>query len=194
MSNFIQLFKTLFSKPPTLWQILFMIGFGFWTIAALMPIFKLEKLQEPIAFFGFLTVLYALWIFLSQYTLDCWGIDFKPIIIWLIFSLIMSRTLDRVSQKVLWVSYPESIALTQLFPDAIRLRSLDLGSAEGKKRLQRNIIILLSSLLISCWIYFYFMIDEWAIANPHLVNQNMDNSLFVIKLDLGKLRSPFSSD
>ena len=186
MKLLIQLCKTLFSRPPTLWQILLIISFVFWTIATLRPD---SPLQELMALLGLITLLYAVWIGLSKWNLRYLGIDLKPVIIWFLFCLIISRTIDRFPQKVLWVTYPEVIALTQILPDVMKMRSLDLSLREGRQLLQRNFLLLLSSLLISCWIYWYFVIDEWIIANPELLNEDMEKSLFVIKLDLEILRS-----
>lgn len=184
-----QLFNTLFYRPPTLWQILFMISFGFWAMAALMPIFQQKELQELVALLGFISLLCTLWFFLSQWTLCYLGIDLKLVIVWLFFCVAIGKKIDELPAKVLWLTYPQVIALTQILPDFIKLYSIDLQSREGKQRLQRNIIILLSSLLVSCWIYFYFMINAWAQEYSELMDtEKMKNSLFVIPLNLEKIR------
>ncbi|MDJ1172680.1 DUF5357 family protein [Roseofilum capinflatum] len=180
MKGLIQLFTTLFSRPPTLWQILFMTSFGFWAIAAINPN---DQQQELLALCGFLCLIYALWTILNQYSLRYFWIDLKPIIVWFVFCVIVSIKLNRFSQKVLWVSYPEVVAITQIVPDL-----LSNPLQKNRLQLQKNIIILLCGLLISCWIYSYFMIDEWVIENSELVDQNMEESLFVIKFSLDNLR------
>lgn len=191
MKNLIQLFNALFSRPPTLWQILFMIGFGFWAMAALMPIFQKKELQELVALLGFISLLCSLWFFLSQWTLRYLGIDLKPIIVWLFFCVVISKKPNKLPDEFLWLTYPQVIALTQILPDLIKISSIDLQSREGKQRLQRNIIIFLSSLLVSCWIYLYFMINAWGQEHSELMDvEKMKNSLFVIPLNLEKIR-PF---
>lgn len=184
MKSLIQLFKTLFSRPPTLWQILFITSFFFWAIAAVNPN---SQQQELLALCGFLCLIYALWVILSQYSLRYFWIDLKPIIVWFVFCAIVSLKLNQFAQKVLWVSYPEVVAITQILPDLLR-NPLE----KDRLQLQKNIIILLSGLLISCWIYSYFMIDEWVSNYPKLVDQDMEESLFVIKSSLDNLR--FRSD
>jgi len=190
MKFLIQLFNILFSRPPTLWQILLMIGFAFWAIGALMPILGLLELQEVMALLGFISLLGSLWFLLRPYPLSYLGIDLKSILVWLCFCLIISRNLDGLAKKVLWIASPEAIALTQVLPDALRLRSLELKSREARQLLQRNTLILLSSLLISCWIYFYYMINRWVTDYSWLTDldeEQMKNSLFVIPLNLDKI-------
>ncbi|MDJ1171864.1 DUF5357 family protein [Roseofilum sp. BLCC_M154] len=192
MKHLIQLFNVLFSRPPTLWQILFTISFGFWAMAALMLIFQKEELQELMALLGFISLLSTLWVFLNQWNLRYLGIDLKSIIVWLLFCIAISKKInvdDRWAEKILWITYPQAIALTEILPDVIKIYSVDIQSRESKQRLQRNIIILLSSLLVTCWIYLYFMINEWGQCHSELMDvEKMKNSLFVIPLNLENIR------
>jgi hypothetical protein len=169
-----------------------MISFGFWAMAALMLIFQKEGLQELMALLGFISLLSTLWVFLNQWNLRYLGIDLKSIIVWLLFCIAISKKInvdDRWLEKILWITYPQAIALTEILPDVIKIYSVDIQSRERKQRLQRNIIILLSGLLVTCWIYLYFMINEWGQDHSELIDvEKMKNSLFVIPLNLEKIR------
>lgn len=46
---------------------------------------------------------------------------------------------------------------------------------------QRLMIILLLHGLVSCWVQFYFIINNWVITNPNLNQQDFTQSHFVIK-------------
>lgn len=82
---------------------------------------------------------------------------------------------------VLW---PTIAAIITAIPEFFSGTGTATKTAIPKIEVRQKIIILLGwSMLISCWIQFYFVIDKWLKEYPSLSTENFQRSAFVIKLE-----------
>ncbi len=184
MSSLINWLKILFSKAKKPWNLLFFVSFSFWSIGAFLK----QQWQEPLAILGFGTLILALWIILSTYPVQFWGIDFKIVIIWLIICILSTVKIQESIKdihptpwqiKAIWITYPYVISLSSILPDFVtpQLRI----TIPPRLQVQKDLIVIFSSLLVSCWINFYFVIDQWILNDSKLAQKDMSKSLFVLK-------------
>lgn len=47
---------------------------------------------------------------------------------------------------------------------------------------QQTLVIVLTSILLSCWLQFYFLLQNWLTLYPSLLSDNFSNSGFVVRL------------
>ncbi|MDJ1182598.1 DUF5357 family protein [Roseofilum casamattae] len=176
MPDFFKSIGNLFANPPELWQILFLLIFLLWIVASQVG----EKLQETIAIAACLILLVALWIALGRLPNNPFVLYFRVIFTSFLVYLVLSTRLNDISKQILWISYPEIVGVSIIFPEwmnqKFKIKQLK------RSHLERHGILLLSCLLMSCWIYFSFAINAWVAENPELAQKSMQKSLFVIKL------------
>ncbi|MBD2295497.1 DUF5357 domain-containing protein [Anabaena sphaerica FACHB-251] len=82
---------------------------------------------------------------------------------------------------VLW---PTIAAIITAIPEFFAGTGTSTKATIPKLEARQKIIILLAwSMLISCWIQFYFVIDKWLKEYPSLSADNFQRSTFVIRLE-----------
>jgi Family of unknown function (DUF5357) len=82
---------------------------------------------------------------------------------------------------VLW---PTIAAIITGIPEFFAGTGTSTKATIPKLEARQKIVILLAwSMLISCWIQFYFVIDKWLKEYPSLSADNFQRSTFVIKLE-----------
>ncbi|MGB3692350.1 MAG: DUF5357 family protein [Spirulinaceae cyanobacterium] len=80
------------------------------------------------------------------------------------------------------VCWPLISALVIIFGKSI---NTDLRPKTPSKAERQNLIILVGTqLLLSCWLQFYFLTQEWVNEYPSLIADDFTNSDFVVKLDV----------
>ena len=178
MQDFLKSIGNLFANPPELWQILFFAIFVLWIIASQMG--EDQDLQEAIAIAACLMLLVALWIGLGRLPNNHFVLYFRVIFTSFLVCLVLSTRLNGISEQILWISYPEIVGASIIFPEWMS-QKFKIKQVQ-RSQLERHSILLLSCLLISCWIYFSFAINGWIAKNPELTQKSMQKSLFVIKL------------
>lgn len=82
---------------------------------------------------------------------------------------------------VLWPTLAAIITgIPEFFTGAGALAKTTIPKLEVR---QKIIILLAWSMLISCWIQFYFVIDKWFKEYPSLSADNFQNSSFVVRIE-----------
>ncbi len=79
---------------------------------------------------------------------------------------------------ILW---PTLSALITAVPEFIDAGKSQIPRPEVRQRL---IVLIGGSLVISCWLQFFFVVQGWTRDYPSLLTDNFDNSAFVRKIDL----------
>ncbi|QLE57050.1 septal junction protein FraD [Nostoc sp. TCL26-01] len=83
---------------------------------------------------------------------------------------------------VLW---PTISALITALPEFIEGTDTDSTAKIPKPEARQKIIILVaSSMMLSCWLQFYFVMDKWLQEYPSLLADNFSRSTFVINRDI----------
>jgi Family of unknown function (DUF5357) len=84
---------------------------------------------------------------------------------------------------VLW---PTISAIITAIPEFIVGDDTDAKPQIPKPEARQKIIILVaSSMLLSCWIQFYFVMDKWLQEYPSLLADNFKRSTFVVRIEEG---------
>ncbi len=81
---------------------------------------------------------------------------------------------------ILW---PTISAIITALPDFIEGTDTKTTAKLPKPEVREKIIILVAScMLISCWIQFYFLMDNWLTQYPSLLTDNFARSTFVLRI------------
>ncbi|HYW20910.1 MAG TPA: septal junction protein FraD [Nodularia sp. (in: cyanobacteria)] len=81
---------------------------------------------------------------------------------------------------VLW---PTISAIITAIPDFIEGTDTKTTAKLPQPEIRaRNIVLVASCMLISCWIQFYFVMDNWLTQYPSLLTDNFERSTFVVRL------------
>ncbi|WP_414529458.1 septal junction protein FraD [Nodularia chucula] len=89
-------------------------------------------------------------------------------------NMITSRTI------VLW---PTFSAIITAVPEFVEGTDTSTKAKLPKPEVRKKVIVLLgTSMLISCWLQFYFVIDNWLVQYPSLLTDNFERSNFVVRI------------
>ncbi|MEA5517156.1 septal junction protein FraD [Nodularia sp. UHCC 0506] len=81
---------------------------------------------------------------------------------------------------ILW---PTISAIITAIPDFIEGTDTKTTAKLPKPEVREKIIVLVAScMLISCWIQFYFLMDNWLTQYPSLLTDNFERSTFVVRI------------
>ncbi|WP_414549308.1 septal junction protein FraD [Anabaena sp. CCY 0017] len=81
---------------------------------------------------------------------------------------------------ILW---PTISAIITAIPDFIEGTDIKTTAKLPKPEVRERIIVLVAScMLISCWIQFYFLMDNWLTQYPSLLTDNFNRSTFVVRI------------
>lgn len=80
------------------------------------------------------------------------------------------------------VIWPTIAALITAIPEFIEGTDTDSKARIPKPEARQKIIILVGScMIISCWLQFYFVMENWLKEYPSLLSERFDNSTFVFR-------------
>ncbi len=81
---------------------------------------------------------------------------------------------------VLW---PTISAIITALPDFIEGTDTKTTAKLPKPEVREKVIVLVAScMVISCWIQFYFVMDNWLTQYPSLLTDNFERSTFVVRM------------
>jgi hypothetical protein len=121
------------------------------------------------------------WLTTQENPIVIWGLSLGPWITGLLVCLFFFSTNDqRVLPREAALSWPLIAAAIALLPDVF---SLEAGRwmTPPKRVRQRLMILVLSNLLLVCWILFYYRIQDWLLVYPGLQGERFDSSTFVLQ-------------
>ncbi|MDJ0618385.1 MAG: septal junction protein FraD [Calothrix sp. MO_192.B10] len=86
---------------------------------------------------------------------------------------------------VSFVLWPTMSALITAIPEFFQGTGTTVNPQIPKPEARQKIIVLiLSSMLVSCWLQVYFVVDNWAKQYPSILTDNLNNSVLVKKIAL----------
>jgi hypothetical protein len=82
------------------------------------------------------------------------------------------------------VFWPSLAAIITAIPEFFQGTGTEAKAQLPKLQVRQRLIILVAwSLLISCWLQFYFVVDNWLREYPSLLAGNFQKSAFVVRLE-----------
>ncbi|WP_016953374.1 septal junction protein FraD [Anabaena sp. PCC 7108] len=179
---FLGIQKLLMPPKAFSWQTLIYLS----VFSLVMSYFSLGYVKDVIAFSG--------WVFLIAGT--AWYTTDDPLRVpgtfmpvgalvtaFLVSVFAFSRDVNLVTPKTI-VFWPTIAAIITAIPEFFVGTGTNTKATLPKQQDRQKIIILIAwSMLISCWIQFYFVIDKWLKEYPSLLVDDFQRSTFVIKLE-----------
>jgi Family of unknown function (DUF5357) len=164
------------------WQTLLYLSIFSWAISY----FATGPIRDTIAFFG--------WLFLIAGT--AWYTTDDPARIpgtympvgsvitgFLVSVFAFGQNQDVLTSNTI-VLWPTISALITAIPEFFEGSGTDAKAQIPKPEDRQKIVVLVAScMLLSCWIQFYFVVNNWVDQYPSLLSDNFKRSTFVIRTD-----------
>ncbi len=97
-------------------------------------------------------------------------------------SLFAFRHGENLLNPVSFVLWPTISALITAIPEFFQGTGTKVNPQIPKPEARQKIIVLIaSSMLVSCWLQVYFVVDNWVKQYPSLLTDNLNNSALVMK-------------
>ncbi|MEH2055873.1 MAG: septal junction protein FraD [Nostoc sp.] len=143
-------------------------------------------IKDIIAFFGWLFLIAGTAWYTTEDPLRVPG-TFMPVgaVItgFLVSVFAFGNQQDVITPRII-VFWPTISALITAIPEFIEGNDTDAKARIPKPQDRQRIIILVaSSMLLSCWIQFYFVMDNWLRQYPSLQADTFKNSTFVVRTE-----------
>jgi hypothetical protein len=174
--------KKLFVPPKAYsWQtFIYLSGFSW-----LLSFFAVGYVQNLIAFLGWIFLIAGTTWYTTEDPLRVPG-TFMPvgalITGFLVSVFAFGHPEDGITPRTI-VLWPTIAAIITAIPDFIEGTDTSTKAKLPKPEVREKIIVLLAScMLVSCWIQFYFVMDNWLKEYPSILIDNFERSTFVIKL------------
>jgi len=174
--------KLLLPTKAYSWQTLIYLSVFSWIMSSWAGSFFI---QNMIAFCG--------WVFLILGT--AWYTTDNPVVVpgtsmpvgalitGGLVSLFAFGNEQNVLNPVSFVLWPTMSALITAIPEFFQGTGTNVNTQIPKPEARQKIIVLIaSSMLVSCWLQEYFVIDNWVKQYPSLLTDNLNNSALVFKL------------
>jgi hypothetical protein len=164
------------------WQVLIYLSVFSWVTSYL----AIGFIKDIIAFSGWLFLITGTAWYTTDDPLRVPG-TFMPvgalITGFLVSVFAFGHEVNVVTSKTI-VFWPTIAAIITAIPEFFAGTGTTSKAAIPKLEVRQKIIILLAwSMLISCWLQFYFVLDQWLKEYPSLSAQNFQRSTFVIRLE-----------
>ncbi|MDZ7957728.1 MAG: septal junction protein FraD [Aulosira sp. DedQUE10] len=182
--------KLFIPKRAYAWQTLIYLSVFSWAIS----FFATPPIKDTIAFFGWLFLIAGTAWYTTDDPLRVPG-TFMPVgavITGFLVSVFAFGQQDNngitPNTIVLW---PTISALITAVPEFFEGTGTDSKAQIPKPEDRQNIIVLLAScMVLSCWLQFYFVVNNWVDKYPSLLSDNFKNSAFVIRTEIPTRISP----
>ncbi|MFN6461700.1 MAG: septal junction protein FraD [Nostoc sp. DedVER02] len=174
--------KVLVPPKAYSWQTFIYLSVFSW----LLSYFATGYIKDVIAFFGWLFLITGTAWYTTQDPLRVPG-TFMPVgaVItgFLVSVFAFGNQQDVITPRTI-VFWPTISALITAIPEFIEGTDTDAKARIPKPQDRQRIIILVaSSMLLSCWIQFYFVMDHWFQQYPSLQADTFKRSTFVVRTE-----------
>ncbi|MEA5580311.1 septal junction protein FraD [Nodularia harveyana UHCC-0300] len=180
--------KKLFIPPKAYsWQTFIYLSAFSWFLS----FFSVGYVKTIIAFLGWLFLIAGTAWYTTEDPLRVPG-TFMPVgalitgFLISVFAFSNSENMLTPRTIILW---PTISAIITAIPDFVEGTDTSTTAKIPKPEVREKIIILVGScMLISCWIQFYFVMDNWLTQYPTLLTDNFERSTFVVRIAAPELR------
>lgn len=130
---------------------------------------------------AFLFFIIGFFWFQNEKRWHIFGIKLKPILVGLLISIFLFKNFQNNSFALTIRHWPIISGIIAIVPDFFKQFKFIIPLPEKRKNL---VTILLFYLLISCWVNFYFFLQNWLMNDTqnNYFNKNVDESMFVVRL------------
>ncbi|MEH2096131.1 septal junction protein FraD [Nostoc sp.] len=174
--------KLLVPPKAYSWQTFIYMSVFSWVLSSLAT----GYVKDIIAFFGWLFLISGTAWYTTQDPLRVPG-TFMPVgavITGFLVSVFAFGNQQEVITPRIIVFWPTISALITAIPEFIEGSDTDAKARIPKPQDRQRIIILVaSSMLLSCWIQFYFVMDHWFQQYPSLQADTFKRSTFVVRTE-----------
>ncbi|MEH1927538.1 MAG: septal junction protein FraD [Nostoc sp.] len=172
--------KVLVPPKAYSWQTFIYLSVFSWVLSY----FATSYIKDVIAFFGWLFLIAGTAWYTTEDPLRVPG-TFMPVgavITGFLVSVFAFGNQEDVITPRTIVFWPTISALITAIPEFIEGNDTDAKARIPKPQDRQRIIILVaSSMLLSCWIQFYFVMDNWLEQYPSLQADTFKRSTFVVR-------------
>ncbi|QSJ16500.1 DUF5357 domain-containing protein [Nostoc sp. UHCC 0702] len=174
--------EILIPKQIYSWQTFIYLSVYSWVLSY----FAIGYIQDIIAFFGWLFLITGTAWYTTEDPLKVPG-TFMPVgaVItgFLISVFAFGNQQDGITSRTI-VLWPTISALITIIPDFFEGTGTDSKAQIPKPEVrQRHIILVSSCMVLSCWLQFYFVMDNWLQEYPSLLADNFKRSTFVYRIE-----------
>ncbi len=164
------------------WQTFIYLSLFSWVVSY----FAIGYIKDIIAFFGWLFLIAGTAWYTTEDPLRVPG-TFMPVgaVItgFLVSVFAFGNQNDMITPRTI-IFWPTMSALITAIPEFIEGNDTDAKARIPKPEDRQRIIILVaSSMLLSCWIQFYFVVDNWFQQYPSLQADTFKNSTIVVRTE-----------
>lgn len=182
MNNFIKGFPqtiNLIKQYRFSWQTVILISIVIWIIAGFFWLNGNLILQNRFSILGSVIVIIGFGWFTWENPLIIHGYSLSTWILVELICLFAASLLPEIAPFILMI-WPVLSAMSAAWPE-FKPANKKLINLATEKRL-KLLIWLLFHLIVSCWINFSFIIQDWISQYPSLLADNLSKSDFVIKI------------
>lgn len=174
--------KILVPPKAYSWQTLIYLSVYSW----ILSFFAIGYIQNIIAFFGWLFLIAGTAWYTTDDPLRVPG-TFMPVgavITGFLVSVFAFGNQDNGITSRTIVLWPTISALITAIPEFFEGSGTDSKAQIPKPEVRQKITVLVaSSMVLSCWIQFYFVMDNWLKQYPSLLADDFQRSTFVVRMD-----------
>ncbi|MEH2408112.1 septal junction protein FraD [Nostoc sp.] len=174
--------KVLVPPKAYSWQTFIYLSVFSWVLSY----FAIGYIKDIIAFFGWLFLIAGTSWYTTEDPLRVPG-TFMPVgavITGFLVSVFAFGNQEDVITPRTIVFWPTISAIITAIPEFIEGNDTDAKARIPKPEDRQRIIILVaSSMLLSCWIQFYFVMDNWSRQYPSLQADTFKRSTFVVRTE-----------
>lgn len=167
-----------FLTPPSAysWQTLISLSFFSW----LMSFLATELVQNFISCMGWIFLIFGVSWATTENPIKIWGIPIGPWITGALVCIFIFGVWTGEVPPAAWVSWPIISAILASLRDFIT-DELRFKVPPPVSR-QKLVILFGCNLLVSCWIQFHFLIQDWLRQYPSLLADDLRGSTFITQL------------
>lgn len=183
MNKFIQRFLLLInfikSSSELGWKLIVLIGIVFWIIAFSVGFLSEELRWNSLSILSYVLIVCSFGLFTLKNPLIIEGLSLST---WILVGLIclFVASLWRDIATFIWMILPPLSAIIAAWPEFIGAGK-KLENLRNEQRF-KLLIWLLLHLIISCWINFNLIIQDWVQQYPSLLADNLSQSDFLVKI------------
>jgi Family of unknown function (DUF5357) len=165
------------------WQTLMLMAI----FSAGLGVFATDLAQIIISSCGWIWLVLSVWWLVYEYkkqiTLGFWFPG--PWIVGAMIALFMSSNFPIIPKSALLILWAPVSAAIAILPNFIQSNSVSKQPEWAKPMLHKRqgiLLLVLTHLLIACWVQFYFLLQNWLTAYPSLRAENLGRGNFIVNI------------